>query len=506
MQSEGFMSFVKTTMEWIAGFFVIAVILLLLTIIVFYIIDSTQKKHAIRHNFPVIGRFRYWFEHLGEFFRQYFFSMDREELPFNRAERTWVYRAAKDISRTQAFGSTRNLNQVGTVLFMNDQFPTQEEDAVEAPPVMIGPYCRTPYLAQSFFNISGMSYGALSKVAVEALARGAARAGCWINTGEGGLSPYHLTGGGDVVFQIGTAKYGVRDAEGKLSDDKLKEVAEHPQVKMIELKLAQGAKPGKGGILPAEKVTEEIAKIRGIPAGEASISPNGHREIHTVGDLLDLINHIREITGKPVGFKTVLGGEHFLFELCAEIHKRGIECAPDFITIDSSDGGSGAAPQPLFDYVGLTLKESLPMVIDILQQQGLRDRIKVIGSGKMITPSMVAWALAMGADFVLSARGFMFALGCIQAMQCNKNTCPTGVTTHDPDLQKGLDITDKSVRVYHYHKNMVKAVGMIAHSCGVKEPRQLKRHHMRVVTETGLSTPIDKVHPYQENKIPTKNL
>ncbi|NVK23174.1 MAG: FMN-binding glutamate synthase family protein [Kangiellaceae bacterium] len=497
------MSFVKTAIDWIGAFFVFALILLIIIVVILYLIDITQKKQAIRRNYPVIGRFRYWFEHLGEFFRQYFFALDREEMPFNRAERSWAYRAAKNVSRTLAFGSTRNLSPTGTVMFLNDQFPTLEEDAVESQPVLIGPYCKEPYAARSFFNISGMSYGSLSKVAVEALSKGAARAGCWINTGEGGLSPYHLAGGGDVVFQIGTAKYGVRTKDGGLDDNKLKQVASHPQVKMIELKMSQGAKPGKGGILPGAKVTEEIAHIRGIPAGEDSISPNGHPEVKSISALLDMLIHIREVTGKPVGFKTVVGSHQFLTDLCLEINKRGIESAPDFITIDSADGGTGAAPQPLFDYVGLPLKESLPLVIDTLSSHGLRDRIKVVCSGKMITPSGVAWALAIGADFALSARGFMFAMGCIQALQCNKNTCPTGITTHDEDLQKGLDITDKSERVAYYHKNMVKAVGMIAHSCGVTEPRGLKRHHVRVVTETGLSTPLDKLHPYQENEIPS---
>ncbi|WP_376707959.1 FMN-binding glutamate synthase family protein [Kangiella sp. TOML190] len=506
MNFIGIMSFVKTSLDWIGAIIVFAILLLMIAVLILYFIDKTQRKQTIRRNYPVIGRFRYFFEHLGEFFRQYFFALDREEMPFNRAERSWAYRAAKNVSRTLAFGSTRNLNPTGTVLFLNDQFPTLEQNALESKPVLIGPYCQQPYSARSFFNISGMSYGSLSKVAVEALSRGAAKAGCWINTGEGGLSPYHLAGGGDVVFQIGTAKYGVRNTQGGLDDNKLKDIATHPQVKMIELKMSQGAKPGKGGILPGRKVTSEISQIRGIPAGEDSISPNGHPEIKSVADLLDMLNHIRQVTGKPVGFKTVIGSHQFLQDLCHEIHARGIESAPDFITIDSADGGTGAAPQPLFDYVGLPLKESLPLVLDTLIQQNLRDRIRVVCSGKMITPSGVAWALAMGADFALSARGFMFALGCIQALQCNKNTCPTGITTHDKDLQKGLDISDKSERVAYYHKNMVKAVGMIAHSCGVAEPRGLKRQHVRVVTESGLSTPLDKLHPYQEDEIETEQV
>ncbi len=506
MNSVAVMSFVKTALEWVGAFLVFALLILLLVVLVLYVIDRTQKKQTIRRNYPVIGRFRYFFEHLGEFFRQYFFAMDREEMPFNRAERSWAYRAAKNVSRTMAFGSTRNLNPTGSVMFLNDPFPILKKDAQAAKPILFGPYAKQPYAAPSFFNISAMSFGALSRKAVIALAKGAEKAGCWINTGEGGLSPYHLSGGGDVVFQFGTAKYGVRNEAGELDDEKLKAISNNAQVKMIELKMSQGAKPGKGGLLPAEKVTAEIAEIRGIPQGEASISPNGHPEITNVSDLLDSINHIRELTGKPVGFKAVIGSHQYLVDLMREINTRGIESAPDFISIDSADGGTGAAPQPLFDYVGLPLKESLPLTIDLLEQHGLRERIKVICSGKMITPSGVAWAKAMGADVVVSARGFMFALGCIQALQCNKNTCPTGITTHDEELQEGLVISDKLERVYHYHKNMISAVEMIAHSCGVKSAHELKREHVRVVTETGLSTPLDKLHPYQENEIKTKNL
>lgn len=500
MNSIALLSWAKVALEWLGAIFILAILILLITAIIFYIVDKRQREHTIRSNYPVIGRFRYFFEHLGEFFRQYFFAMDREEMPFNRAERSWAYRAAKNVSQTLSFGSTRNLDKTGTVMFLNSPFPVLEEDAETSPAIVIGPYCRKPYTATSYFNISGMSYGALSKVAVEALSRGAAKAGCWYNTGEGGLSPYHLTGGCDIVFQIGTAKYGVRTLDGKLDDDKLRKVAAHEQVKMIELKMAQGAKPGKGGILPAAKVTPQIAEIRGIEQGKDSISPNGHPEIKNTSDLLDMINHIREVSGKPTGFKTVIGSDDFLDELFKDINQRGIESAPDFITIDSADGGTGAAPQPLFDYVGLTIKEALPIVLNKLEQYGLRERVKVICSGKMITPSRVAWALSSGADFALSARGFMFALGCIQALQCGKNTCPTGITTHDKDLQKGLDITDKAERVYHYHKNMVKSVEMVAHSCGAKSARDLKRNHIRIVTETGYSTALDKIHPYQTQK------
>ncbi|MEM1300561.1 MAG: FMN-binding glutamate synthase family protein, partial [Pseudomonadota bacterium] len=299
-------------------------------------------------------------------------------------------------------------------------------------------------------------------------------------------------------FQIGTAKYGVRDAEGNLSDAKLREVAGHPQVRMFEIKLSQGAKPGKGGILPAEKVDETISRIRGIPEGHASISPNRHAEVSNVGELLDLIARVRIATGKPVGFKTVIAGTAWLEDLVVEIRKRGPESAPDFITVDGGDGGTGAAPMPLMDLVGLTIREALPMVSDLLHAHGLRDRIRLIASGKLVNPGDVAWAIATGADFVVSARGFMFSLGCIQALKCNKNTCPTGITTHKKHLQQGLVPREKYKNVAEYAKNVIKEVEMIAHSCGVTEPRQLRRHHVRLVGPDGRTRPMDQMFPRPE--------
>lgn len=484
-----------TALEVMSALFIFVVGSVLLAIVILFIVDITQTRQAIRHNYPVIGRFRYIFERLGEFFRQYFFAMDREELPFNRAQRNWAYRAARNESNMASFGSTRDLRQVGTVIFVNCPFPTLETDATTPQPVTIGPYCEHPYTTDRIFHISGMSYGALSRPAVLALSQGAFRAGCWLNTGEGGLSPYHLEGGADLVYQIGTAKYGVRDLTGKLDDEKLKQIAGHQQLCMFEIKLSQGAKPGKGGILPAVKVTEEIAGIRGIRAHEASISPNRHEDIDSVDDLLDIIAQVRRVTGKPVGFKTVIGAYGWLDSLCESINKRGIEAAPDFITVDGADGGTGAAPMPLMDDVGLPLRESLPRLIDALGRHGLRERVKVICSGKLTTPTEVAWALCLGADFITSARGFMFALGCIQAMQCNRDTCPTGITTHNPRLQKGLNPMHKAVRVMHYQQNMEKEVGMIAHSCGVHEPRQLRRFHARVVQANGLTLGLDELYP-----------
>lgn len=474
----------------------LGLVLFVLYIVYLYLSDVSQTKQAIRRNYPVIGHLRYKFEHVGEFFRQYFFALDREELPFNRAQRSWVYRAAKNLDSMAAFGSTRPLNQPGDVVFLNDPFPTLSKDAVPPQDVTLGEgYAAQPYTTSSLFNISGMSFGALSVPAVTALSKGAKKAGIWLNTGEGGLAPYHLIGSCDLVFQIGTAKYGVRDLEGNLSEDKLRQVADRPQVKMFEIKLSQGAKPGKGGILPAIKITEEIAKVRGIPVGVDSISPNRHPEFNTIEGLLDMLHYIREVTGKPTGFKCVIGNGNWIQQMCEVIHTRGLEFAPDFITIDSADGGSGAAPASLMDYMGLPINRSLPLVVDLLILNGLRARIKVICAGKLLTPSMVAWALAMGADFVNSARGFMFALGCIQAMQCNKNTCPTGVTTHNPYLQPGLNPADKAERVFNYARNLAYEVGTIAHSCGVPEPRLLCREHLEVIDERGVAMPISEMIP-----------
>lgn len=489
-----------------AKFFDIAVVafvfligLFIAALIIIYISDKFQTKHTIRRNYPVIGRFRYYFEHLGEFFRQYFFAMDREELPFNRADRSWVYRAAKNVDRTIAFGSTRSLSPSGEILFLNSLFPVQDNHEKKDPnrdTLIIGEhYVAKPYAAQSVFNISGMSYGAISKPAIKALAAGAKKANVWMNTGEGGVSAYHLRSGCDLVMQIGTAKYGVRDEQGKLSKEKIERLAKLEQIKMFEIKLSQGAKPGKGGMLPAEKVTPEIAEIRGIPVGKASNSPNAHEEIHSINDLLDMINTVRETAQKPVGIKFVLGDYSWLDKFCNEILHRGIHSAPDFITLDGGEGGTGASPQTLMDYAGLPLHRSLPIIIDKLTEYGLKERVKVIASGKLITPSSIAWALCMGADFVVSARGFMFSIGCIQALQCNKNTCPAGITTHNPKLQRGLDWQEKSERARFYIINMHKELEMLAHSCGVESPRQLTRKHAHIITDQLTTIPMEDLYP-----------
>jgi len=352
------MTFANNTLQFLAIAFIFVVGVAAAFLVILFIIDRFQTQDAIRRNYPVLGRFRHLFNTLGEFFRQYFFAMDREELPFNRAQREWVARAGAGKGNTVAFGSTRSLTEPGTPIFLNAAFPLLGDDKREAATLVIGPGAKQPYAAPSFFNISGMSYGALSKPAVRALSRGAADAGIWMNTGEGGLSPHHLEGGCDIVFQMGTAKYGVRDAEGNLSPDKLREIAAHSQVKMIEIKLAQGAKPGKGGILPGNKVSAEIAAIRGIPEGKPSLSPNRHAGVENWRDLLDMVAEIRGISGLPVGIKTVMGDEHAFVELFEEVNQRGAESAPDFITLDGGEGGTGAAPMPLIDLVGMSIRES----------------------------------------------------------------------------------------------------------------------------------------------------
>ncbi len=493
-------------LNFLSVLFVLALGAATLVIIAFFIVDVTQRKDAVRRNYPVIGRFRYLFSTLGEFFRQYFFAMDREELPFNRAERDWIYKSAQGRDNMIAFGSTKVLTEPGTAIFVNYPFPTLDKDAEETPSVVIGPSCRAPYEATSIINISAMSYGAISQPAVRALSVGAKLAGCWMNTGEGGLSPYHLEGDCDIVFQIGTAKYGVRNEDGGMDDDKLRAVTAHTQVKMVEIKLSQGAKPGKGGILPGAKVTEEIAGIRGIEVGKDSISPNRHPEIDNAGELLDFIHRVREISGKPTGFKAVIGSHGWLEILAKEVHARGMDSAPDFITIDGGDGGTGAAPMPLMDNVGLSIRESLSIVVDILIKYGLRDRIRVIASGKLVTPAEVALAFCAGADFVASARGFMFALGCIQSLKCNKNTCPTGITTHNKSLQKGLVPAEKSVHVKNFIGKIRYGTGLIAHSCGVSNPRALKREHCRIVQEGGRSVFLSELYPTPEVLPEYKNI
>ncbi len=480
----------------IGTLFAFAVILFVVFI---FIQDVTQKKHGVLRNFPVIGHLRYFFEQLGEYFRQYFFAGDRDEMPFNRSTRGWVYRLAKNEGGTVGFGSTYDLHLPGALIFVNHPFPVLEEERLPTPSLILGEnHCKQPFEAKSLVNISGMSFGAISAPAVRALSRGSAVAGCWMDTGEGGLSPYHLEGGGDIIMQIGTAKYGVRDAHGELSAERLVELSK--VVKAFEIKLSQGAKPGKGGVLPGKKVTPEIARIRGIPEGRDSISPNRHRDISNINELLDKVAYIRDLTGRPVGVKTAIGGWTFLNDLADAVHRRGLEFAPDFLVVDGGEGGSGAAPQALADHMSLSIEEALPRVVDSLIESGLRQRVRVVASGKLVTSARAAWALCVGADFINTARGFMFSLGCIQALRCHTNTCPTGIATHSHRLQRALVVEEKYLRVANYANNMNREIDMIAHSCGVRHARELRREHVRIVQANCQSIALNMIYPYPEPK------
>lgn len=452
--------------------------LMLAGLIVLYLHDRRQTTHTILRNYPVVGYFRYFAETLGEYMRQYQYLPDWAERPFNRLERAWVYRSAKGVPNLRSFGS----ENVPAFVFRNAAFPVLDEERRSWPSKQIGTTegpggCLHPFIPSSFFNISGMSYGALSHAAVSALSRGAKLAGIWMATGEGGLAPYHLEGGCDVIMQMGTAKYGVRDADGKLSEDRLREIAAHEEVRAFEVKLAQGAKPGKGGILPGIKVTAEIARIRGIPVGQDSISPNRHHDIGSIADLRRFVDRVRGVTGKPVGVKFVVGDPDFVDEWFRDCVAYPEGC-PDYVHVDGGEGGTGAAPAPLIDYVGLPITEALPMVAHARDRLGLKQRIRIVAAGKLITPDKVAWALCMGADFVSSARGFMFSLGCVQAMKCGTGRCPTGVTSSQERLISGLDPADKAARVARYARQVREEVEIIAHSCGLTDPTGFLPKHV----------------------------
>ena len=482
------------TLGWLGG-------IVMLVLALMFVQDVFQKQHAVRRNFPVIGRLRYFLERQGEYFRQYFFAGDRQELPFNRATRSWIYRIAKGAGDTIGFGSTNDQREPGSVIFVNAAYPVLEQERQPAPALAIGAgFCDRPFTARSIMNISGMSYGAISAPAVQALARGAAAAGCWLNTGEGGLSPFHREGGADLVMQIGTAKFGMCDGAGHFSIERARELG--AVVSAFEIKLSQGAKPGKGGILPARKVTAEIAAIRCIPVNVAAISPNRHTDIANTEQLLDFVVRLRELSGRPVGIKTAIGGTQFVDELLEAILRRGDQDAPDFITIDGGEGGSGAAPQALLDHMGLPIAEALPMIAGPLIAAGLKPRIRLVASGKIVTSARAAWALCLGADFVTSARGFMFALGCLQSLRCHANTCPTGITTHNKRLQRGLVVEEKYLRVARYAQSINSEIDMIAHSCGVTHARELRRRHVRIVQSVGKSIPLDRLYPYPTDTTP----
>ena len=456
--------------------------LVLVPLFLIGLLDWLQPRRAVRRNFPLIGNLRYLMEGIRPEISQYFIESNTDGTPFNRELRSIAYQRAKRALSTLPFGTQRDLYAVGAEWInhsLGARFP-------EGPPPRVrigGPECRQPYDA-ALLNISAMSFGSLSGPAIESLSRGAAEGGFYHNTGEGGVSPHHLAGGGDLVWQVGTGYFGCRTPEGTFDPEAFARVAGQERVKMIEIKLSQGAKPGHGGILPAAKITPEIAAIRGVPMGADVLSPPCHSAFQGPRGLVEFIGRLRELSGgKPIGFKLCVGDPAQVLSVCRAMVDA--DSAPDFITVDGAEGGTGAAPLEFSNSVGWPLTEGLIFVHNTLVGHGLRDRVKVIAAGKIITGFDIARRLAVGADLCNSARGMMFALGCIQARRCHANNCPVGVATQDPHLVRGLVIDDKAPRVKNFQAGTVAAFRELLGAAGLASPEDLQpRHILRRVSPT----------------------
>lgn len=449
-------------------------LLIVIPVILLGIFDMVQPHHTIRRNFPVLGRMRYWMEALRPKIYQYFIESDTDGTPYNRLNRNVIYQRAKKVNDTTPFGTQLNVYEVGYEWLNHSITPLNMHNLSHDPRVTVGgPDCKQPYSA-SIYNISAMSYGALSQNAIMALNAGAKIGGFAHNTGEGGLSPYHLAPGGDIIWQIGTGYFGCRNQDGTFNYELFKERATLPNVKMIEVKMSQGAKPGHGGILPAKKVTEEIAKIRLVKMGEDVISPPYHTAFKTPIEMLEFIKKLRELSGgKPVGFKLCVGMKSQFLAICKAMVKTGI--MPDFITVDGGEGGTGAAPLEFSNSVGMPLRDALAFVDDALNGFALRRHIKIIASGKVATGFDIVKLLALGADMCNSARAMMLAIGCIQALECNTNKCPTGVATQDKKLQKGLVVDDKKTRVANFHYETIKSAMELMGAAGISDTSKMHR-------------------------------
>lgn len=442
------------------------------------LLDLRQNKRALRRNYPILAHFRFFFENIRPEIRQYFLESDTEAMPFSRNQRSLVYQRAKEASDKRPFGTQLDVYQEGFEWINHSMLPSHIESHDFRIEIGNHPACprAKPYSA-SVFNISAMSFGALSANAILALNGGAKKGGFMHDTGEGSISRYHRENGGDLVWEIGSGYFGCRTPEGKFSPEKFVENATLDQVKMIEVKLSQGAKPGHGGVLPGAKVTIEIAKARGVSVGQDCVSPARHSAFSTPVQLLEFIDQLRTLSGgKPTGFKLSIGHPWEFFAIVKAMLKTGI--TPDFIVVDGGEGGTGAAPVEFADHVGTPLQEGLLLVHNALTGAGLRERIKIGASGKIISAFDIAKTLALGADWCNSARGFMFALGCIQSQSCHTDHCPTGVATQDPLRQKALVVGDKTERVYHFHKNTLDALGHLISAAGLSHPSQLKPFHL----------------------------
>ncbi len=443
--------------------------LVILPLVFTGVYNRVQGKHAILRNFPILGYFRYMFESISPEIQQYFIERNTDGKPFSRNHRALVYRRAKNVNDTHPFGTQHDLDTEEYEALRHSIYAT--EPVTDIPRVTIGSSkCLQPYSA-SVLNISAMSYGSLSKNAIMALNKGAQKGGFYHNTGEGSISDYHLMGG-DLVWQIGTGYFGCRTEDGDFDPGKFAEKAANAAVKMIELKVSQGAKPGHGGVLPAAKNNEEIARIRGVKPHTTILSPPGHRHVKKPEDLLHFIQQLRELSkGKPVGFKLCVGRTEEFIDLVEKM--KELEIWPDFITVDGAEGGTGAAPLEFSDFVGLPLEPALIFVHRTLEKYGLRNEVKIIASGKVLSAFSILRRRALGADICNSARAFMFSIGCIQALRCNTNKCPAGVATTDKMLAKGIVVEDKAERVYNFHRNTVHAVMELLGACGLKHTDEI---------------------------------
>lgn len=433
-----------------------------------------QRKHSIRRNFPVLGHFRYLLEGIRPEIMQYFVETDLEGRPFNRLSRSLIYRRAKNVSDKTPFGTQYDTYEEGYEWVGHSIYPTDYKEIRENLFVTIGEgRCSQPYKC-SLLNVSAMSYGSLSNRAILALNGGAKIGDFAHNTGEGGVSPYHTKPGGDLIWQIGTGYFGCRSEDGGFSKEKYIKTVAHPNVKMVELKLSQGAKPGHGGILPAAKNTKEIANIRGVKPFTEVDSPPAHKAFSSAQGLLDFIENLREWSGgKPVGFKLCIGRPQEFVDICRAMHNS--QKFPDFITIDGGEGGTGAAPVEFSDSVGMPMRDGLAFAHDMLMGFGLRDKLKLAASGKITTGFDMLRTVALGADFCYSARAMMMSLGCIQALQCHSNNCPVGVATQDKELIKGLIVKDKETRVANFHYKTVRSLAQIMGGAGMKNATDIRR-------------------------------
>lgn len=440
------------------------------------VFDLLQSRHAVRRNYPILGNIRYLIEGIRPEIRQYLLEADDEALPFSRSQRALVYSRAKSEAADKPFGTLMNVYQTGYEFISHSMCPAPLSDPESFRVEIGGPQCTQPYSA-SVFNISAMSFGSLSANAIRSLNKGAKMGKFSHDTGEGSISPYHREHGGDLVWELGSGYFGCRADDGTFDAEKFARQASDPQVKMIEIKLSQGAKPGHGGILPKHKVTEEIASTRGVPMGQDCISPSSHSAFSTPLGLMHFIAQLRELSGgKPVGFKLCLGHPWEFMGIAKAMLETGI--LPDFIVIDGAEGGTGAAPVEFTDHLGVPMREGLLFVHNTLVGINLRDKIKLGASGKIISAFDIASVLAIGADWGNSARGFMFAIGCIQSQSCHTNKCPTGVATQDPLRQRALVVEDKATRVYNFHRSTLKALAEMLAAAGLTHPKQLTARHL----------------------------